>query len=235
MRYISIIFSVLFVSCSSYTARYKMYPSNPFTNIKRVAVLPLVNDTKTPIRYDEFENILASEIVKFKGFDVVRPNAVRAALAGVPDISTEKNLKWLGKTLGVDSVLEIRITDYDAYYPPRITVLVNFVKTDSIVSTSVEDIDRLISSPTWATGNLKKEVAPFVIAQFEKTFDTHNEDLRDRVIGFYNAHHSGDYAFNEAGNTVLYVQKTLWQFVCTEVIRNIIELKQISIIDTSSK
>lgn len=221
-------FSIAFtaISCAQLGAiRYRKYPSNPYTDIKKVAILPLINETTTPVRLDQFESIIASEMVKFNGFEVLRPMAIRMALAGMPDISNEKNVKWLGKTLGVDAVLHVKITDYDPYYPPRLSVLVNFLKTTTPTRTSVQEIDKLTRTPSWYMSKLDKDVAPYILSQFEMTFDTHHDNVRKQVTGYDYAHDERDYAFNEPGDATLLVQKNLWNYVSTEILRTIVTSK----------
>lgn len=220
-------FLALMASCAEVNSyRYRSYPSNPYKEVKKVAILPIVNETEIQINDSDFERLLGSELTKFGGFEVVRAVAVRSVLAGSPDITSEKNLKWLGKALKVDAVMQLRITDYDPYYPPRMSVFVNLIRTESPKLASPEDIDRLASSPTWAMSRLNREVASYVITQFEMTFDTHADSLRAKIDGFDVAHNEIDYAFNETGSATMYVQRKFWEFVCTEVIRELISRGQ---------
>ena len=58
--------------------RYAEYGSNPFPDLKTVAVLPVLNQTGQPtFDGEEYGNILASEMLKWTGFQAVRPAVLR--------------------------------------------------------------------------------------------------------------------------------------------------------------
>jgi hypothetical protein len=106
---------------------------NPFPQISKVAVMPFRNQSQEPTLsgarvsmayYDELQSI--------RGFEVVPFGVVENQLAFFEQrvlghlVGSSEDFQQFAKHLGVDAVLQGAITDYDPYYPPRMTLKVNW-------------------------------------------------------------------------------------------------------------
>ncbi|MFN9911623.1 MAG: hypothetical protein ACK53L_03500, partial [Pirellulaceae bacterium] len=73
-----------------------------------------------------------NELQSIPGFEVLPVGAVEAAVAGFEEqvlrrpISSPEDLQQFARYLGVDAVLHGSITDFQTYYPPRMTLKVNW-------------------------------------------------------------------------------------------------------------
>ena len=140
--------------CGVESWKYKEYPANPYPDIHTVAVLPVFNhSTQAAFDGEEVGNILASELLKFPGFRVVRPAALRAGGEGPPR-SVEDAVR-LGRRLKVDAVLVAVVTDYDPYDPPRVAMAIQFLRTSNRAVSSA-DVDRLVQSSSWRKGRARR-------------------------------------------------------------------------------
>jgi len=106
---------------------------NPFPQISRVAILPFRNQSQEPTLigsrvslayYDELQSI--------PGFEVLPTGLVETQWSAFEtnvlrrSATTPEDFQRFARYLGVDAVLQGAITDYDAYYPPRMTLKVNW-------------------------------------------------------------------------------------------------------------
>ena len=113
--------------------RHKAQYHNPFPQLNTVAVLPFRNQSEDPT-LDASRVTLAyyNELQAIPGFEVIPVGVVESQLAGFERqvlqhvISSPQDMQRFAQHLGVDAVLQGAITDYDAYYPPRITLKVNW-------------------------------------------------------------------------------------------------------------
>jgi hypothetical protein len=113
--------------------RHKAQYHNPFPQLSTVAVLPFRNQSEDPT-LDGSRVTLAyyNELQAIPGFEVLPVGVVESQLASFEQqvlqhpISNQKDMQQFAQFLGVDAVLQGSVTDYDAYYPPRITLKVNW-------------------------------------------------------------------------------------------------------------
>ncbi len=113
--------------------RHKAQYHNPFPQLSTVAVLPFRNQSEDPT-LDGSRVTLAyyNELQTIPGFEVIPVGVVESQLASFEHqvlqgpISSQKDMQQFAQYLGVDAVLQGAVTDYDAYYPPRITLKVNW-------------------------------------------------------------------------------------------------------------
>ncbi len=113
--------------------RHKPQFHNPFPQLHRVAVLPFANQSDEPT-LDGSRVSLAyyNELQSIPGFEVLPTGVVENMLIKFQqeelkrEIGLMEDFQQFARYLGVDAVLQGAITDYDSYYPPRMTLKVNW-------------------------------------------------------------------------------------------------------------
>ncbi len=113
--------------------KHKAQHHNPFPQISKVAVLPFRNQSQEPtLSGARVSMAYYNELQSIRGFEVIPFGVVENQLAYFeaqvlkhPIIAPE-DFQQFAKHLGVDAVLQGAVTDYDAYYPPRLTMKVNW-------------------------------------------------------------------------------------------------------------
>lgn len=101
---------------------------NPFPQLETVAVLPFVNQSEEPTLSGERVALAyLNELQAIRGFEVLPLGVVKVKLAefGRP-LSCGEDFQAFAQFIGVDAVLIGSITDYDAYYPPRMGMKVSW-------------------------------------------------------------------------------------------------------------
>ena len=152
MRKTGLCVVMLLSGCLMESWKYKTYPENPFPDVRVVAILPFINQTsERKLNTEEFSNILASEILKFDGFQVVRPRVVAMTLGEGEEIRNLDDAIRVGRRVKADAVLVAAITDYDPYRPPKIGISVQFLRVASREITDRE-IDRIVQCASWRRG-----------------------------------------------------------------------------------
>ena len=113
--------------------KHKPQYHNPFPQISRVAILPFRNQSQeATLSGARVSMAYYNELQAIRGFEVIPCGVVENQLAYFETqilrhaITTPIDFQQVAKHLGVDAVLQGAITDYDAYYPPRITMKVNW-------------------------------------------------------------------------------------------------------------
>jgi hypothetical protein len=113
--------------------RHKPQYHNPFPQISKVAILPFRNQSEDPtISGERVSLAYYNELQSIPGFEVLPVGVVDAQIAGFEEqvlrrpMSRPEDFQQFANYIGVDSVLQGSITDYDAYYPPRMTLKVNW-------------------------------------------------------------------------------------------------------------
>lgn len=122
------------IGCNAFPdIRHKPKYHNPFPQIQTVAVLPFRNQSQDPsLSGNRVTLAYYNELQMIPGFEVLPTGLVETQLSAFeqqelqrPVASTE-DLQKFAEYLGVDAVLHGSITDYDSYYPPRMTLKVNW-------------------------------------------------------------------------------------------------------------
>jgi hypothetical protein len=214
----------LLAGCSFESWKYKSYPPNPYADVQTVVVLPAINQTLEP-RFDglEFGNLLASELVKFEGFRVVRPLLVQASLAPGQRILSVDDAIRAGKGFKADAVLAVAVTDCDPYDPPRIGVSLQFLRVQGR-ELSGADIDRLVQSASWRRGPfpMGREKAGHFMDAFEDVYDAHEERIRREVRQYAHAQEAEDTPF--AGEREFLAVQPRWlQFVSNQLLNRLFD------------
>ena len=104
---------------------------NPFPQLKRVAILPFFNQSSEPTLDTELvsESYYAA-LQAIPGFEVLPIGVTKAQWLqyagqhGEPQ--TGSDFQRLAKQLNVEALVVGSVTDYDAYYPPRIAMTVHW-------------------------------------------------------------------------------------------------------------
>lgn len=102
--------------------------SNPFPQITRVAILPFYNQSTDPT-LDGTSVALAyfNEMQSIPGFEVLPIGVIENALIAFgTEPRSASEFQEFARFVGADAVLVGAVTDYEAYYPPRITLRVNW-------------------------------------------------------------------------------------------------------------
>lgn len=108
--------------------KHKPQYINPFPQIQTVAILPFSNQSEEPTLSGERVALAyANEMQAIRGFEVLPQGAVLNKLTEYArPLATGEDFQAFAQFLGVDVVLIGSITDYDAYYPPRMSLKVNW-------------------------------------------------------------------------------------------------------------
>ena len=113
--------------------KHKPQFHNPFPQISKVAVLPFRNQSQEPtLSGARVSMAYYNELQSIRGFEVVPYGVVENQLAYFESqvlrhpMMSPVDFQQFAKYLGVDAVLQGAITDYEAYYPPRMTLKVSW-------------------------------------------------------------------------------------------------------------
>ena len=108
--------------------RKKPQYNNPFPQISTVAVLPFVNQSEEPTLSAERVTLAyIGELQAIPGFEVLPLGVVKAKLQEYQKpLQSGEDFQAFARCLGVDAVLLGSVVDYSAYYPPRMTIKVNW-------------------------------------------------------------------------------------------------------------
>lgn len=101
---------------------------NPFPQLHRVAILPFFNLSAEPtLNGEEVALAYYNELQLIPGFEVMPVGVVKQQLIAKRVVLNEAtNFQQLAKDLGVEALLVGAVTDYQAYYPPRMGIRVNW-------------------------------------------------------------------------------------------------------------
>lgn len=106
---------------------------NPFPQIRTVAILPFRNQSETPTISGERVSLAFShELQAVPGFEVLPVGVVESQLSLFEEqylrrpVATPQDFQDFAHYLGADAVIHGAITDYDPYYPPRLTLKTNW-------------------------------------------------------------------------------------------------------------
>lgn len=108
--------------------KHKPQLVNPFPQLQTVAVLPFSNQSEDPTLSGERVSLAyINELQAIRGFEVLPLGAIKNKLSefGRP-LGRGADFQAFAQFLGVDAVLVGSITDYDPYYPPRMSLKVNW-------------------------------------------------------------------------------------------------------------
>jgi hypothetical protein len=111
--------------------RHKPSIHNPFPQLKRIAVLPFFNQSSEPtVDGEAVAEAYYAELQSIPGFEVLPVGVTRniytqyAAAFGEP--TTGPEFQRLAQMIGVDAIVVGSVTDFEAYYPPRMAMTTNW-------------------------------------------------------------------------------------------------------------
>ena len=101
---------------------------NPFPQLSKVAVAPFINLSDEPtLDGRQFALAYFNELQLVPGFEVIPLNVVEAAmLQHRNDLTGPEDARRLAQVLGVDALVIGAVTDFSPYYPPRLTMKVEW-------------------------------------------------------------------------------------------------------------
>lgn len=130
MRYLP--FGLLLVVCAGCSAFPDVvhHPQfhNPFPQLSRVAVLPFFNQSADPtVDQDQVALAYYNELQAIPGFEVMPVGVAKQMViaSGITPQSPE-DFQSLARYLDVDAIVIGSVTEYDAYYPPRMGLAVRW-------------------------------------------------------------------------------------------------------------
>ncbi|MCC6509843.1 MAG: hypothetical protein IT423_12090 [Pirellulaceae bacterium] len=134
MGWISILLAIAICwACSSGCSlmpdiRHKPQYNNPFPQLRTVAVLPFVNQSEeATLSAERVTLAYINELQAIPGFEVLPMGVVKARLEEYSQpLSKGEDFQALARDLGVDAVLLGSVIDYSPYYPPRMSMKVNW-------------------------------------------------------------------------------------------------------------
>lgn len=108
--------------------RHKPQYSNPFPQLTRIAILPFYNQSDEPTLNGRMvATAYFNEMQSIPGFEILPLGVIENALIAFgKEPRTASEFQEFARFVGADAVLVGAVTDYDAYYPPRLTMRVNW-------------------------------------------------------------------------------------------------------------
>jgi hypothetical protein len=193
----------------------------PACPLRVVAVLPVscaegVRDADL----DRFTDIFSSEWVKVAGVRAIRPPWTGGASGKPPTL--EEALR-LARDARADAFVAASLTGYDPYDPPRLGISLQYFRVHARTLPDSE-VDRLVQSASWRRGPvpLSRDKAGHWITSFERIFDAHDRDVRDRLARYARENAGGGPAGSRERD-ILAVQPRYMQFVSNQVIHEILD------------
>jgi hypothetical protein len=134
-------FAVFYLSALSLLSGCTAFPDikhkpqyhNPFPELTVIAILPFRNQSQEPaLSGARVSMAYYNELQSIPGFEVLPVGVVETQLAYFETqvikrtISTTEDFQNFARSIGADAVLQGSVTDYHAYYPPRMTLKVNW-------------------------------------------------------------------------------------------------------------
>ena len=124
----------VFSGCAAFPdIKHKPQYHNPFPELTVIAILPFRNQSQEPtLSGARVSMAYYNELQSIPGFEVLPIGVVETQLAYFETqvikrtISTTEDFQNFARSIGADAVLQGSVTDYHAYYPPRMTLKVNW-------------------------------------------------------------------------------------------------------------
>lgn len=211
----------LFCSCESMRGtRYRNLPSNPFYDIKRIAVMPVQNNSDQQIDTRVFTELLAAEILKFPGFDVVTPGSYPNESG---TIHTVADLTQFGAGIDADAIMVVTINSFDSYPPPRMAVRTEVFRLKGAFRRSKVEIDKLTSAQSWKEAGRPDEFAKYAVGIYELSLDSRFELVKKEVEEYSYANSGKNSAFIDVSREYLYIKENFWKFVCSQIVMKLVQ------------
>jgi hypothetical protein len=127
-----VIACILLIACTGCSLvpdiKHKQQLANPFPQIRTVAVLPFFNQSEEPtLSGQRVALAYMNELQSIRGFEVLPMGAVRNKLVEFNrPLQSGEDFQAFARYLGVDAVMIGSVTDFQPYYPPRMTMKVSW-------------------------------------------------------------------------------------------------------------
>lgn len=199
---------------------YGSNPPNPWPGVETIAIFPF--DVGAGLRsapdLREFEQIFATEVAKFPGVRVIRPGDVAAAATG-RKIETVNDALGLARDLKADAVLAVRVTDYDGYRNPKISLDVQLVAAGGRARGA--DVEALTMIGRWFFKGDRRDAGD-VAAAFEMVRESHHRDTYKNMTKYRYAHETETTSFKEnTPGRFLETQSGFLQFASNDLVREL--------------
>ncbi|MDP7035230.1 MAG: hypothetical protein QF752_12115 [Planctomycetota bacterium] len=208
-------------------------PDNPFRDIRRIAIAPVLDLTvdqalkATDAGYGAVAlgTILSTEIAQFDGFEVIRSEEVLNAIRTekmvwtVEDGVLQLQAPRLMKALRADALLVCAVTDFDPYGDPRVSVAAQLF-VGSVRGRWSADLNRLLQSGRPVDIASGREQG--MVISFERVYDAQQRRTRERVEAYARYKHDT----SERGLTPFEVftrdTGNYFRFVFNQVVREVV-------------
>ena len=112
-------------------SRHRDVVHNPFPQLKRVAVLPFYNQSGEPtVDVDMVAEKYYAELQAVPGFEVLPLGVAKAQWLAYSvhygEPRTGADFQQLARQMGVEAIVVGSVTDFEAYYPPRMAMTVHW-------------------------------------------------------------------------------------------------------------
>jgi hypothetical protein len=199
----------------------------PDPSLRVVAILPFVLEGNVrDVDVDGFSDLFSSEWVKVAGVRAVRPRAPFSKAGEVAKVFTLEEALRLARDAKADAFVTAAVTDYDPYDPPRIGISIQYFRVNARPVPDSE-VDRLVQSASWRCGplTLGRDKAGHWITAFERIYDAHDRDVREKLAHYAREKAGGEPAGGRERD-ILAVQPRYMQFVSNQVIHEILRVSR---------
>ncbi len=106
---------------------------NPFPQLRTLAVLPFANQSEdATLSGERVALAYMNELQSVRGFEVLPLGAIKQRMAVYQGpLASGEDFQAFAQSLGVDAVIVGSVTDYDAFYPPRMSLKVSWYAANS--------------------------------------------------------------------------------------------------------
>lgn len=219
--------------CHLFYWGYRHNPDNPIPDVvKKVAVAPFFDLTgngnllSTDGGYTGLKvaEIFSSELVQFRGFEVVRPGEAARLIErekipwSAPSADGPRQAVRLARALGVDALIVGAITEFDPYDRPRIGVAVQVYVART--PRPGLDLDRLIKGgrPFPAPPGARQGL----LLAFERIYDASHSGVYNRAKAYGVFRHDSSGRAVTSAQMILFEANRYLQFVSNQAIREIV-------------
>lgn len=224
MKTAAVFFVFLTVTAAAGCNSIPQVPDNPFEEIRTVAVTPFLNSANIDIDGIQAGEIFASELVKMKGMNVVRPKTlIEEVTANNLSVGTPEDLIKLAKRVKADAIITGIITEYNPYYPrKKVGMSIQMFSVKQNTRSSLQDIQQLVKSGKPFAIKDEAQLRNTILS-FEKIFDCENSATYTELERYANSYtdshavHSGIDAF------LRYTDKYL-MFVSYQMINELVDM-----------